>query len=190
MSDDTTYVRWFDDLDADDTPQVGGKNSSLGEMISALKEKGIQVPDGFATTADAYRRYLEENEIEDEIRSLIDDFHSEDTSLEKAGEGIRSGWNLHNGKYALDDILNGEYPGYDGLKLKRRLIQNGYKEEKCEICGFDEARVTDGKVPLYLNHKNGDKSDHREENIELICWNCAHNVVGDEVLSEKRLMIY
>jgi hypothetical protein len=108
----------------------------------------------------------------------------------QAGRGISNGYNLHKGKYALDDILAGEYPKYDSLKLKRRLIKNGYREEKCEICGFDEERITDGKVPLYLNYKNGDKSDHRAENIELVCWNCAHNVVGNEVLQDKRLLIY
>jgi len=107
-----------------------------------------------------------------------------------SGKGIRTGYNLHKGKYALDDILEGKYPEYDPLKLKKRLIKNGYREEKCEICGFDEERITDGKVPLYLNHKNGDQSDHRAENIELICWNCAHQVVGDEILQDKRLMIY
>jgi len=108
----------------------------------------------------------------------------------QAGKGIRNGYNLHNGKYALDDILDGEYPKYDSLKLKKRLIKNGYKEEKCEICGFDEERITDGKVPLYLNYKNGDQNDHRSENIELICWNCAGLVAGWGSLSEKRLFIH
>ncbi len=106
------------------------------------------------------------------------------------GKGISNGYNLHKGKYALDDILDGEYPNYDTLKLKKRLIKNDYKEEKCEICGFDERSLSNGKVPLYLNHRNGDKSDHREENIELICWNCAHNVIGSKVLQDKKLMIY
>ena len=107
-----------------------------------------------------------------------------------SGEGIRTGYNLHKGKYALDDILDGEYPEYDPLKLKKRLIKNGYREERCEICGFDEKRITDGKVPLYLNHKNGDQRDHRAENIELICWNCAGLVVGVEALQDKRLFVH
>lgn len=106
------------------------------------------------------------------------------------GKGISNGYNLHKGKYALDDILDGEYPNYDTLKLKKRLIKNDYKEEKCEICGFDERNLSNDKVPLYLNHKNGDKTDHREENIELICWNCSFLVVGSKVLQDKKLMIY
>jgi len=108
----------------------------------------------------------------------------------QAGKGISNGYNLHKGKYALDDILAGKYPEYDSLKLKQRLIKNDYKEEKCEICGFDEKNLSNGKVPLYLNYKNGDKSDHREENIELVCWNCAAVVTGFDVLQDKRLLIY
>ena len=108
----------------------------------------------------------------------------------QAGKGISNGYNLHKGHYALDDILKGEYPEYDSLKLKKRLIKNDYREEECEICGFSEENITTGKVPLYLNYKNGDKSDHRSENIELICWNCAATVVGFEVLQDKRLLTY
>ncbi len=51
MSDQEKYVKWFKNLHADEVPQVGGKNASLGEMISELKDAGIRVPGGFATTA-------------------------------------------------------------------------------------------------------------------------------------------
>ncbi len=51
-------IRWFSSLGMSDVPEVGGKNASLGEMISNLTSLGIQVPDGFATTADAYREFL------------------------------------------------------------------------------------------------------------------------------------
>ena len=46
-------IRWFSELRMHDVPEVGGKNASLGEMISNLTSLGIKVPDGFATTADA-----------------------------------------------------------------------------------------------------------------------------------------
>ena len=54
----TPRIRWFADLGMADLDQVGGKNSSLGEMIGNLAAAGVRVPDGFATTADAYRRFL------------------------------------------------------------------------------------------------------------------------------------
>ena len=63
------YIRWFEKLRSKDVPLVGGKNASLGEMIMTLKKKGIWVPDGFATTADAYWRFLEENDLKDQLVS-------------------------------------------------------------------------------------------------------------------------
>ena len=61
MSREGKYVRWFEEVGSEDVGRVGGKNASLGEMIRNLKDKGIQVPDGFATTAEAYRKFIEEN---------------------------------------------------------------------------------------------------------------------------------
>ncbi len=52
------YIRWFADIGIDDVPLVGGKNASLGEMYCELSAKGIQVPNGFAITAEAYRHFL------------------------------------------------------------------------------------------------------------------------------------
>jgi pyruvate, water dikinase len=54
MAEKGAYIRWFENLTSNDVSLVGGKNASLGEMIRALKEEGIRVPSGFATTADAY----------------------------------------------------------------------------------------------------------------------------------------
>jgi pyruvate, water dikinase len=53
-----TNVRWFADLGLDDLEQVGGKNASLGEMVRNLTNVGVRVPNGFATTADAFRRFV------------------------------------------------------------------------------------------------------------------------------------
>ncbi len=84
------YIRWFEDLGNDDVSEVGGKNASLGEMIRAMKEEGVRVPDGFATTARAYREFLSENNIDDKLRSLLDGMKNGDKSLEETGKAIRS----------------------------------------------------------------------------------------------------
>lgn len=57
-NDQADYVVPFTELRMKDVPSVGGKNASLGEMISQLQEKGVRVPGGFATTAQAYRDFL------------------------------------------------------------------------------------------------------------------------------------
>ena len=65
------YVRRFRDLGIDDVPLVGGKNASLGEMYQALSGEGVMVPNGFATTAQAYRDYLTHNDLEARIREAL-----------------------------------------------------------------------------------------------------------------------
>ena len=55
MSLQAEYIRWFEELNKQDIPLVGGKNASLGEMVGALRPAGIKVPPGFATMAAAYR---------------------------------------------------------------------------------------------------------------------------------------
>ena len=73
-----------------DVPVVGGKNASLGEMISNLASAGISVPGGFATTAEAFRTFLSHNELDDRINGLLVDFDIEDVDeLSKVGSRIR-----------------------------------------------------------------------------------------------------
>ena len=57
------YIKWFEELGIGDVALVGGKNASLGEMISNLGKKGVNVPSGFAITADAYKYLIEETGI-------------------------------------------------------------------------------------------------------------------------------
>ena len=68
--DRPAQVRWFEDLDRQDVAQVGGKNASLGEMIRELRSEGVRVPGGFATTAAAYRAYVEHNGLADRLAAL------------------------------------------------------------------------------------------------------------------------
>ncbi len=60
-------VEWFEQIGIDDVPHVGGKNASLGEMYQELDGKGVKVPNGFATTAEAFREFLRVNDLEAEI---------------------------------------------------------------------------------------------------------------------------
>ena len=66
-----TYIRRFAELGIDDVPLVGGKNASLGEMYRALSGEGVKVPNGFATTAQAFRDYLQHNDLEERISQAL-----------------------------------------------------------------------------------------------------------------------
>lgn len=72
MTNEQTYVAWFEDLGRGDVAKVGGKNASLGEMVRALRSQGVRVPDGFATTAAAYRKYVVVNGLEAKLRELVE----------------------------------------------------------------------------------------------------------------------
>jgi len=82
-------VRWFETLNNTDMPLVGGKNASLGEMVRTLKDQGISVPHGFATTAAAYWEFLRANDLGGKIEVWLKDWRQGAKSLEETGKAIR-----------------------------------------------------------------------------------------------------
>ena len=84
------FVKWFEELGAGDVALVGGKNASLGEMIRNLGKKGVNVPSGFAITADAYKYMVEKLGISQKIRDTLADLDTHDMgNLAKRGAKIR-----------------------------------------------------------------------------------------------------
>ncbi len=86
----TTDILWFSELGLKDLDRVGGKNASLGEMVQNLTSAGVQVPDGFATTADAYRSFLADSGLDQKIADRLVGLDTDDvTALAAAGQEIR-----------------------------------------------------------------------------------------------------
>lgn len=84
------YVIWFENLRMSDVESVGGKNASLGEMISQLTEKGVRVPGGFATTAEAFRAFLAHDGLNERISSALAALDVDDvTELARVGKEVR-----------------------------------------------------------------------------------------------------
>ncbi len=84
------YVLWFQDLNRHAVDRVGGKNASLGEMISQLSHAGVRVPGGFATTAQAYRDFLAASDLDQKIHGILDALDINDiAALTAAGKQIR-----------------------------------------------------------------------------------------------------
>jgi len=85
----------------------------------------------------------------------------------------------------IRDIVEGKIdPAYfHAHKIRERLVVDGFLEEKCYHCGFNERRVLDYKVPLILNFKDGNKNNYLLDNIEFLCYNCYFLYVG-KVFSE------
>ncbi len=87
----TTDILWFSELGLKDLDRVGGKNASLGEMVQNLTSAGVQVPDGFATTADAYRTFLSDSGLDQKIADRLLGLDTDDvTALAAAGQEIRT----------------------------------------------------------------------------------------------------
>jgi len=72
------YIRWFSEIGIEDIPAVGGKNASLGEMYRELSAQGVKVPNGFVLTADAYRYFLSEAELDTWIIKELSDLNPRD----------------------------------------------------------------------------------------------------------------
>ena len=110
------YTLLFNEIQMNDILRVGGKNASLGEMIKNLTPLGIEVPDGFAITVDAYRYFIEYNNLNDVIKNIIEETNVDDViDLRKNGLKIRL--LIKEGKFPEDlsaEILN----AYENLSFK------------------------------------------------------------------------
>jgi len=101
MAKDTKQMRhliWFEDLRREDVALVGGKNSSLGEMVSQLGSLGIKVPSGYATTSDAFRAFIEHNDLKNIISDTMADLDAGRIRLADAGRKVR------------EAVAHGEWP--------------------------------------------------------------------------------
>ena len=112
---------------------------------------------------------------EDEHKSLFDQH------LNQAGVGIPKFLNGGGKEPPLLDIIEGrvDASSFSPEKIKYRLVTDGYLEEKCNSCGFQERRVLDYKMPLLLHFKDNNKKNYRKENIQFLCYNCYYLSIGD-----------
>jgi pyruvate, water dikinase len=114
MEENTTkdFVKWYSEVGIADVPIVGGKNAALGEMYSNLVPLGVNIPNGFALTADAYRYFFKETGLDKEIEIILTDLDTKSIkNLQKRGEKIRK------------TILKKEFP-----KLLHDAIVKSYGE--------------------------------------------------------------
>jgi ssDNA-binding Zn-finger/Zn-ribbon topoisomerase 1 len=84
--------------------------------------------------------------------------------------GLYEKQNSGGKKFELKDILNGLHPQYPTSKIIPRLVKEGIKEYKCEGCGINA--WNEKRIGLELNHIDGNNSNHRLENLEILCPNC------------------
>jgi pyruvate,water dikinase len=118
------HLRFFKDISIEDVPVVGGKNASLGEMFRALTPKGINLPNGYGTTADSYYYFLDSAGIRDTIAEHLEGLDINNVEdLQKRGAAIRQ------------TILDAEFPADF-----EQEIRDGY-QELCDTLGFQDLVV-------------------------------------------------
>ncbi len=169
------YIKWFEDLTSDDVAQVGGKNASLGEMIQNLKEKGINVPEGYATTAEAYREYIRHNDLESSVRDQLKKYQDEEVSLEEAGESIRK------------LFLDGKFPG----ELEEQ-IQSSY-QDLCEKYGVENllcavrssATAEDLPHASFAGQQESFLNVSGEDDIVDACKKCYASLFTDRAITYR-----
>jgi len=144
----STHIKWFAELDIDDVPLVGGKNASLGEMIRSLGQLGVQVPDGFAVTADGYRHFLCSTGLDARIREILAGLDTHDiANLRQRGAQVRQavlGAELPDDLRSEIEAAYRAFPGSDGHPLDVAVRSSATAED------LPDASVA-GQHETYLN---------------------------------------
>src|SRR5438093_6272259 len=169
------FVVRFDEVSSRDGAQVGGKNAALGEMIRALKKQGVRVPDGFATTADAFRLFVRENKIDKKIRAEIERLKKGTKSLGAAGKALR----------AL--FLKGKFPQQVEEQIRKayRDLCGRYKKRAVDVAVRSSATAEDlpeasfaGQQETYLNISG-------EHAVIEACRKCYASLFTDRAINYR-----
>ncbi|WP_421656371.1 phosphoenolpyruvate synthase [Leptothermofonsia sp. ETS-13] len=171
------FVLPFREVGIADIPLVGGKNASLGEMLQQLSPKGINVPDGFATTAYAYRYFIEIAGLEKKLRHLFAELDVEDVlSLRQVGKQARS------------LILQTPFPD----ELQEAIIQ-GY-QALCERYGADtdvavrsSATAEDLPDASFAGQQETYLNVHGTKGVLEACHKCFASIFTDRAISYRQI---
>lgn len=112
-----------------------------------------------------------------------------DRHTNNIGVGIDKGWSKNPTSIPLRDILAGKHPTYSKAKLKNRLLARKKITKECNLCKFNEERITDKQSPLMLNFIDGNRSNYTLDNLELLCYNCMFLTTGAPQVVNKKLII-
>ncbi|KVD03348.1 phosphoenolpyruvate synthase [Burkholderia ubonensis] len=175
MTDQIAHIAWFDDLRRGDVPRVGGKNASLGEMTSHLSAQGVNVPPGFATTADAYWRFIDANGLRQSIGNVLDELDAHKIPLAEAGASIRRA------------ILRGEWPAdiANAIRDAYRALCRRAGQDDVDVAVRSSATAEDladasfaGQQETYLNVRG-------ERALLDACRRCYASLFTDRAISYR-----
>ena len=112
-----------------------------------------------------------------------------ETHMNPSGKGIPKFLSNKGKMPDLKEIIEGRVSidNFTPQKIRDRLVNEGYLEEKCHRCDFSERRVLDYKMPLILHFKDNNKRNYQLDNVELLCYNCYFLWVGN-VFTQRQVL--
>ncbi|MFP3949190.1 MAG: phosphoenolpyruvate synthase [Gemmatimonadota bacterium] len=170
-----SYTVRLDGVSMEDVSRVGGKNASLGEMIRSLKEEGVPVPDGFATTADAYRRFLSHNELDEPIQERLDAFHRDEVGLAETGKAIR------------ELIRGGRFPDEIATAIREAYAELGDRvgEESPGVAVRSSATAEDLPEASFAGQQESFLNVSGEERLLDACRACFASLYTDRAITYR-----
>ncbi|MHA7221796.1 phosphoenolpyruvate synthase [Arthrobacter sp. RHLT1-20] len=170
-------VMWFEEISMGDVPRVGGKNASLGELIRSLKAKGVRVPDGFATTAAAYRRFIEVNGIEAAMRARIQSYRAGETTLRATGEAVR------------ELFLDSEFPEDIAESIRSRYRELGDRAglQKLSVAVRSSATAEDLPDASFAGQQETFLNVAGERELLDACRRCYASLFTDRAISYREV---
>lgn len=172
----TTLVRNFSDIRMKDLPQVGGKNASLGEMYQALKPRGINIPEGFVLTSEAFATFIQTNKLSHIYDELDQLDHTDVGKLAQTGKKIR------------EEILSSSIP-----KEISADIKNAYSS-LCQLVGRDDldvavrssATAEDLPEASFAGQQETFLNIQGEEELLKACLKCYASLFTDRAISYRQ----
>jgi len=172
------YIAWFEELGSSDVVRVGGKNASLGEMVRSLKAEGVHVPDGFATTADAYREYIAGNAIEAALRDHIAAMTDGRSSLHDAGEAIR--------RLFLDGVF--PEPIAAAIRASYRELSRRSGDDEVSVAVRSSATAEDLPEASFAGQQETFLNVRGERALLEACRRCYASLFTDRAISYRETM--
>jgi pyruvate, water dikinase len=166
------YVRFFEEFGIEDVPRVGGKNASLGEMYRKLSGDGVLVPNGFAITADAYRRMLEAAGAWQPLRAALDGLDPSDVAdLARRGKLARE---IVYGAGLPDDVAGEVLAGY-------RRLQSEYGQD-VSMAVRSSATAEDLPTASFAGQQDTFLNIHGEQSLLDACRRCFASLFTDRAI--------
>lgn len=172
------YIRSLADVRLSDLNSVGGKNASLGQMISSLSEQGIRVPQGFAVTVDGYARYMNYNNLTTQITNLTNQITdiNDLKSLKKVSEEIRT--LIENGTIPTDL--------HDAICAAYQNLSNHYHEENCDVAVRSSATAEDLPNASFAGQQDTFLHVQGTDNVLTYYKKCVASLFTDRAIAYRK----